>query len=259
MRMVALTIVVLSLLITACRGEAPVPAAAALAPATPAAVAAAPAPHVAGPRIVFLGDSLTAGLGLDSSESFPARIAQRLAHEGLTYEVVNAGVSGDTSAGGLRRLDWSLDGDVHVLVVALGANDGLRGLSPEELKKNLSAILDRAIATGVTVILAGMEAPPNFGAEYTRQFRGVYADLAQTYRVRFLPFLLQGVAGDAALNQADGIHPNVRGAQMVADLVWAELKPALARPNEVVKPQAPSPKAQALSPGPKPQAPSLKP
>ena len=186
---------------------------------------------VARPRIVFLGDSLTAGLGLAPDQSFPALIGQRLAGEGLNYEIVNAGVSGDTSAGGLRRLDWSLEGDVKVLVVALGANDGLRGLSTVELKKNLSAVLDQAAARGVTVILAGMEAPPNFGAEYTRQFRSVYTDLAQTYRVRFVPFLLLGVAGNATLNQADGIHPNVRGAQIVADLVWAELKPVLSRPN----------------------------
>jgi len=179
---------------------------------------------------VFLGDSLTIGLGLEPDQSFPARIGQRLATEGYDYEIVNAGVSGDTSAGGLRRLDWSLQGDVRVLVVALGANDGLRGLSPAQLRKNLSAVLDRAAARGVTVILAGMEAPPNFGAEYTRQFRNVYPELAKTYGVRFVPFLLQGVAGDASLNQADGIHPNARGAQMVADLVWAELQPVLARP-----------------------------
>jgi acyl-CoA thioesterase-1 len=123
--------------------------------------------------------------------------------------------------------------------VALGANDGLRGLSPAELKKNLGAVIERATARGVMVILAGMEAPPNFGADYTRQFRGVYTELAQAYRVRFLPFLLDGVAGNASLNQADGIHPNVRGAQMVADLVWAELKLALARPNpQVLSPRS---------------------
>jgi len=229
MRAAAVIIVSACLVLAGCRetsspAAAPVPAA---APAT----AAPRTPGVAHPRIVFLGDSLTAGLGLESSQSFPALIGQRLAKEGLNYEIVNAGVSGDTSAGGLRRLDWSLDGDVKVLVVALGANDGLRGLSPAELRKNLSTVLDRAAARGVTVILAGMEAPPNFGAEYTRQFRSVYTDLAQTYRVRFVPFLLQGVAGDATLNQADGIHPNGRGAEIVADLVWAELKPALARPN----------------------------
>lgn len=225
MRTSFVLIAVMCLVVSACRREAPAP----LAPAP----AAAPAPVAQGarPRIVFLGDSLTAGLGLDADQSFPALIEKRLASDGLNYEVVNAGVSGDTSAGGLRRVEWSLDGDVKVLVVALGANDGLRGLAPAELKRNLAGVLDRAAARGVTVILAGMEAPPNFGADYTRQFRGVYTDLAQTYRVRFVPFLLHGVAGDAALNQADGIHPNARGARMVADLLWAELKPALARPT----------------------------
>lgn len=227
MRLAVFVIVSACLLLPACREASP-PA----GPPPPVAAAApVAAPAAPRPRIVFLGDSLTAGLGLEPAQSFPALIGQRLAAEGFNYEVVNAGVSGDTSAGGLRRLDWSLEGDVKVLVVALGANDGLRGLSPGELKKNLSAVLDRAAARGVTVILAGMEAPPNFGAEYTNQFRSVYTGLAQTYRVRFVPFLLQGVAGDASLNQADGIHPNVRGAQMVAELVWAELKPVLARPN----------------------------
>ncbi len=211
------------LLGAACRSE--------VDPATPVAETpsrvAAPEPAAARPRIVFLGDSLTAGLGLEASQSFPALIGQKLASEGDNYEIVNAGVSGDTSAGGLRRLAWSLEGDAKVVVVALGANDGLRGLSPVEMKKNLAAILERATARGVTVILAGMEAPPNFGADYTREFRSVYTDLAQQYRVRFIPFLLAGVAGNSSLNQADGIHPNSRGAQVVADLVWAELKNAI--------------------------------
>jgi acyl-CoA thioesterase-1 len=183
------------------------------------------------PRIVFLGDSLTAGLGLPSDQSYPSLIGKILKDRGYDYEIVNAGVSGDTSAGGVRRLDWSLDGDVRVLVVALGANDGLRGLPTTELKKNLKAVLDRATARKIPVVLAGMEAPPNNGPDYARDFRNVYAELAQEYRVRFVPFLLQGVAGDAALNQGDGIHPNTRGAQIVADLVWAELEPALPRPN----------------------------
>jgi acyl-CoA thioesterase I len=146
------------------------------------------------PRIVFLGDSLTAGLGLSSDQSFPSLIGKKLKDKGLNYEVVNAGVSGDTSAGGVRRLDWSIEGDVRVLIVALGANDGLRGLSIDELKKNLTAVLDRAKARGIPVILAGMEAPPNYGSEYTAAFRKVYADLAKQYDVRFIPFLLQGVA-----------------------------------------------------------------
>jgi len=180
---------------------------------------------------VFLGDSLTAGLGLSTDKSFPSVIGRKLKDKGLDYEIINAGVSGDTSAGGLRRLDWSLEGDVRALILALGANDGLRGLPIDDLEKNLTAVLDRAKARGIPVILAGMEAPPNNGIDYTTAFRQVYTDLATRHQVRFIPFLLLGVAGDASLNQADGIHPNVRGAEIVADLVWAELEPVIGRPN----------------------------
>jgi acyl-CoA thioesterase-1 len=180
------------------------------------------------PRIVFLGDSLTAGLGLDSSASFPSLIAERLDERHLDFEVVNAGVSGDTSAGGLRRLDWALDGEPRVLVLALGANDGLRGLPTTELGKNLAAIIEASQARGVSVILAGMEAPPNNGKEYASRFRAVYPDLATSYDIPLIPFLLQGVAGDPALNQADGIHPNADGARRVADIVWQALEPVLA-------------------------------
>lgn len=194
------------------------------------------------PRIVFLGDSLTAGLGLPSDQSYPSLIGRKLKERGYDYEIVNAGVSGDTSAGGVRRLEWSLEGDVRALVLALGANDGLRGLPPDQLKQNLEAVLERAKARNIPVVLAGMEAPPNFGPEYTREFREVYADLAKEYDVRFVPFLLLGVAGNASLNQGDGIHPNARGAQMVADLVWAELQPLLSvQPS---KTQDPRPKTR---------------
>ena len=238
---------VLALMLSACGpdpAQAPAPTAAPQAPSAPQAPAGA-----AKPRIVFLGDSLTAGLGLSTDQSYPSLIGRKLKDRGYDYDIVNAGVSGDTSAGGVRRLDWSLDGDVRVLVVALGANDGLRGLPPSELKKNLKAVLDRAVARKIPVILAGMEAPPNYGADYTRDFRNVYADLAKEYQVRFIPFLLQGVAGEAALNQADGIHPNVRGAEMVADLVWKELEPALRRQTQASpRSAAPSPKPQVPSP-----------
>lgn len=180
------------------------------------------------PRIIFLGDSLTAGLGLDIKDSFPSVIQERLEQRGYTFEVVNAGVSGDTSAGGLRRLEWAMaDGNPRVLVVALGGNDGLRGLPPEQLEQNLSTIIERAQKRGLTVILAGMEAPPNFGADYTARFRAVYPTLAKRYDVALIPFLLEGVAGDPAFNQSDGIHPNQRGARVVADLVWRTLEPAL--------------------------------
>ena len=189
-----------------------------------AARAADPTAPPARPKIVALGDSLTAGLGLLESAAYPSLLQQRIDQEGYNYEVVNAGVSGDTSAGGLRRLDWALDGDVRVLILALGANDGLRGLSIAEMKQNLTTIIERARARRVVVILAGMEAPPNYGAEYVQSFRTAYRDVAQQQRVIFIPFLLDKVAGQPALNQADGIHPNVDGTRIVADTVWPVLR-----------------------------------
>jgi len=177
------------------------------------------------PRIVILGDSLTAGLGLPVDQAYPSLLQQRLKSEGLDYEVVNAGVSGDTSAGGLSRLDWALQGDVRILVVALGGNDGLRGLPPEALKRNLSEIIERAQARHVQVILAGMEAPPNYGRDYTVSFHRVYPALAEQYRIPLVPFLLWNVAGIDQLNQPDGIHPTAAGARIVADNVWRVLKP----------------------------------
>jgi len=180
------------------------------------------------PRIVALGDSLTAGLGLDAASAYPSLLQSRLAAEGFNYEVVNAGVSGDTSAGGLSRLDWALDGDVRVLIVALGGNDALRALPPDELKQNLATIIERAQARHITVVLAGMEAPPNFGRDYVVQFHRVYPELASRYRLAFVPFLLSGVAGSETLNQRDGIHPTAEGAKIVADNVWTALKPIVA-------------------------------
>jgi acyl-CoA thioesterase I len=177
------------------------------------------------PRIVVLGDSLTAGLGLPNELAYPSLLQQRLNNQGFDYEIVNAGVSGDTSAGGLSRLDWALAGDVRILVVALGGNDGLRGLPPEQLRHNLSEIIERARGRGITVILAGMEAPPNFGRDYIVAFHKVYPALAREYGVAFVPFLLQGVAGIGRLNQPDGIHPTADGARIVADNVWTVLKP----------------------------------
>jgi acyl-CoA thioesterase-1 len=179
------------------------------------------------PRIVFLGDSLTAGLGLPADEAYPALLQQKIDQAGLGYEVINAGVSGDTSAGGLRRLEWVLDGDVRVLVVALGANDGLRGLPVAELERNLEQIVSTARSRGVSVLLAGMEAPPNVGSEYTAAFRQTYRNVAQAQGVPLVPFLLDGVAGRAELNQSDGIHPNAAGARRVADTIWPALEPLL--------------------------------
>ena len=237
MRLRGIFLVFLGLLpaFAACSGEPgqPEPVAApvsAPADAAPAVTAEKRPEQSTTPRIIFLGDSLTAGLGLDINDSFPSRIQARLKREGYDFEVVNAGVSGDTSAGGLRRLEWAMaDGNPKVLVVALGGNDGLRGLSPEQLEQNLATIIEQGQKRGLTVILAGMEAPPNFGADYTARLRAVYPALAKRYDVALIPFLLEGVAGDPAFNQSDGIHPNQRGAQVVADLVWRALEPALDR------------------------------
>jgi acyl-CoA thioesterase-1 len=178
-------------------------------------------------RIVILGDSLTAGLGLPVGQSYPSLIQERLNREGMNFEVVNAGVSGDTSAGGLSRLDWALEGNVRVLIVALGGNDGLRGLPADQLRANLAQIIERAQARGIRVVLAGMEAPPNYGRDYIVAFHKVYPALAHEYQVAFLPFLLEGVAGSQTLNQPDGIHPTAEGARIMADHLWPVLKPVL--------------------------------
>ena len=146
---------------------------------------------------------------------------------GFKFTVVNAGISGDTSAGGLARLEWALDGDVRVLIVALGGNDGLRGLPATQLARNLSEIIERAQARGIRVILAGMEAPPNYGYEYSVSFHKVYPALAKKYRIGLVPFLLEGVGGIARMNQPDGIHPTAEGARLVAANVWTVLKPLL--------------------------------
>ena len=176
-------------------------------------------------RIAVLGDSLTAGLGVAKAAAYPSLLQERLDAAGLDFEIVNAGVSGDTSAGGMARLDWALDGDVRILIVALGGNDGLRGLPAEELQSNLAHIIETAQTRGITVILAGMEAPPNYGRDYIVSFHKIYPALAAQYRVALVPFLLQGVAGDETLNQRDGIHPTAAGARIVADNVWRVLKP----------------------------------
>lgn len=193
-----------------------------------AAPTASPASKSSGaPRIVVLGDSLTAGLGLPAQDAYPSLLQQRLRAEGFDYDVINAGESGDTSAGGLSRLDWALQGDVRILIVALGGNDALRGLPPEQLRRNLAQIVERAQSRGIRVILAGMESPPNWGRDYNVSFHKVYTSLAAQYGVPLVPFLLQGVAGTGTLNQADGIHPTAAGARIVADNVWAVLKPVV--------------------------------
>lgn len=188
-------------------------------------VAVAPA---AGERvIVILGDSLTAGLGVAPDEAYPALLEARLRREGFAYRVVNAGVSGDTTAGGLRRLDWVLRSQPDVVLVALGANDGLRAQPVTALRDNLTAIVTRLRGAGTRVVLAGMRLPPNYGAAYAGAFAGAFPSVARATSVPLLPFLLEGVAGDPALNQADGIHPNAAGHRAVAETVWRALRPLL--------------------------------
>jgi len=177
--------------------------------------------------IVALGDSLTAGLGVAADEAYPALLQARLAREGLAYRVVNAGVSGDTTAGALRRLDWVLRARPAIVIVALGANDGLRGLPVAALRDNLVAIVTKLQASGARVLLAGMRLPPNYGAAYTRDFAAAYEAVARRTSAPLLPFLLDGVAGRAALNLPDGIHPNAAGQRLVADTVWRALRPLL--------------------------------
>jgi acyl-CoA thioesterase-1 len=219
----SLGVAVLVFLAAACGG----PERSNVAPAQPEASPPPSRTEDTRPKIVFLGDSLTAGLGLVDTQAYPGLLQERMNADGFAFEVVNAGVSGDTSAGGLRRLDWALQEDVRILVVALGANDGLRGLSVKDMKQNLAQIIEAARAKGVVVVLAGMEAPPNYGTEYAASFRQAFRELALQYKVLFLPFLLDKVAGQPALNQADGIHPNAQGAVVVADTVWTVLKPLL--------------------------------
>jgi acyl-CoA thioesterase-1 len=191
--------------------------------------AQAPLPPVddSAPVIVALGDSLTAGYGLAPEESYPSLLQVRLKKAGYPHRVVNAGVSGDTSAGGLARLDWVMQQPVAVLIVCLGANDGLRGLAPEAMRANLDAIVSRGHRAGAAVILAGMHMPTNYGPDYTRRFDAVFPEVAKKQGVPFLPFLLEGVAGKPGLNQADGIHPTATGTRIVEANVWKVLKPVL--------------------------------
>lgn len=192
----------------------------------------APRADTADPRpvILFLGTSLTAGYGLEDpeAEAYPALIQSRLDSAGRPYRVVNAGVSGESSAGALGRIDWLLARDsVAILVIETGANDALRGQSPDSVRVRIQAIMDRArqARPSVRIVLAGMEALPNLGAPYRRRFRAIFPELARANRVALIPFLLAGVGGVDSLNQEDGIHPTARGHRIVADNVWAVLEP----------------------------------
>lgn len=178
-------------------------------------------------KIVAFGDSLTAGFGLQPSQSYPSLLQKRLAAEGYEYEVVNAGISGDTSAGGVRRIDWSLEDQVKIVIVELGANDILRLQPVADMKKNLAIIIEKAKTKGATVLLAGMEAPTNSGAAYRQAVHDAFLDLAKEHQVILIPFFLQGVAGIESLNQSDGIHPNVEGTKVVVETLYQYLRPVL--------------------------------
>lgn len=172
--------------------------------------------------IVFFGNSLTAGMGLDTRESFPALIQNKLDSLGLNYSVINAGLSGETTSGGNSRVDWVLNQNPDVFVLELGANDGLRGISLEETRNNLQSIIDKVRKKNpdAVIILAGMQIPPNMGPEYTSEFKKIFPELAASNKVALIPFLLDGVAGNPALNQRDGIHPTAEGQRIVAANVW---------------------------------------
>jgi len=185
----------------------------------------------AAPRknILFLGDSITAGYGLELSQAYPALIQAKIDSKGWNFKVINAGQSGDTTAGGLNRLNWLLKNHVDVLVLELGGNDGLRGLPVETSKQNLQAIIDgtKAKYPEVKIILAGMKVPPNMGADYAKQFNVTFPDLAKKNQAALIPFILEGVGGVRELNLADGIHPTAKGHERVAANVWKVLEPVL--------------------------------
>jgi acyl-CoA thioesterase I len=183
----------------------------------------------AAPRVLFLGDSLTEGYGLPKEDAYPSLVEAQLAKDGTPIVAINAGISGSTSASGLSRLRWHLKAKPDILVLALGANDGLRGLPLAAIRKNLSDVLRLAGEQKIPTLLIGMKAPPNYGATYARGFERIFSELAKEFPVHFLPFLLDRVAGETALNQADGVHPNAAGQKVLAASVAQALKPLLRR------------------------------
>jgi acyl-CoA thioesterase-1 len=178
-------------------------------------------------QIVALGDSLTAGFGLPPEDGFTTQLQQQLDRLGMNADVVNAGVSGDTSKGGLARVDWSVPDGADLVILELGANDALRGISPDQTEKNLDAIITRLKHRGIEVLLAGMQAPPNMGQEFEAAFNAIFPALAERHDIPFYPFFLEGVAADPQLNQADGMHPNAAGARLIASRIAAAVKRAI--------------------------------
>lgn len=182
------------------------------------------------PRTVLIfGDSITAGQGVDMDEAFPALLQDKVDSLGWNVEIVNAGLSGETTAGGVRRIDWVLQRKVDLFVLELGGNDGLRGIEPEVTRRNLQEIMDKVHSKypETTIILTGMEAPPNMGPRYTTRFREIFQELAHQNEVIFMPFILEGVGGNPELNQSDGIHPTAEGHRKIAENLWSYLKPVL--------------------------------
>jgi len=194
-----------------------------------AALALAAPAHAVERVIIAFGDSLTAGLGVTPADSYPARLQARLRAEGYAYRVVNAGASGDTTAGGLRRVDWALKNRPDIVIIALGANDAMRGQDLASVRANLEAIVARFQKAGVRVLVAGMEVPPNYGARYAADFRRLFREVALKRRAAFMPFLLDGVAGNPRLNQPDGIHPTAEGYRVVVEHLWPHVEPLLKR------------------------------
>lgn len=189
---------------------------------------------------MILGDSLTAGYGVDPAEAYPALLQARIDAANLPFEIANAGISGDTTSGGLRRVDWALAKGADVLIIALGGNDGLRGISPRQTAENLAGIVDRARKKlpNLRVVLAGMQMPDSMGAEYVEQFRVIFPKIAKEKNTALIPFLLDGVGGMAELNQPDLIHPNPAGQKRIADTVWRTLEPLLRATTDPSKPES---------------------
>ena len=195
------------------------------------AEAGSPSKAVRTPVVLFFGTSLTAGYGLDPAQSFPSLIEKKAESDGIPIKVVNAGLSGETTAGAVRRIDWVLRTPADLVVIEGGANDALRGLAPDAARANLESLIAavRAKQPGAKIALIQMEAPPNYGVAYTTSFRAIYQNVAKKENVPLLPFLLDGVAGIPRLNQPDGVHPNVAGERIVADNLWKALKPIVSR------------------------------
>ena len=177
--------------------------------------------------VLAFGDSLTAGHGVKEEESYPSRLQLKITSAGFPHKVVNAGVSGDTTAGGVRRIRWLMKHEPKIVILALGANDGLRGLSADEMQRNLETMIEVCQEHNARVLLAGMKALPNYGEDYMREFETVFPSLAEKYNLAFLPFLLEGVAGEREHTQPDGLHPVASGYRIVTDLVWEHLEPML--------------------------------